>query len=461
MIRKNLFLVPDIKEFIDNNQLQALKEFCEESHPADIAEILEALEPEDAWKILKVLEHDSQAEIFANLIEEVQVEIATSLSKKELVTLITNMSHDDRVDLLRKIPEEKIEIVLPALAQAEREDIRRLMSYEEGTAGSIMTSEYVILAKDLKVREAIEELRKQAPDKETIYYTYIVDKDRRLIGFVSLADLITEPSTKTVAEIMDDDIIYVHANDDQEEVSHKISKYDLLAIPVVNENNQLVGIVTYDDAIDVLNQEHTEDMEKFMAISGSHEMGNYLKTPVWIHFKNRVYWVIGLAIIGLFSGTVISSYESTIASLIVLTLFMPMLADTGGNVGSQSASVVIRALALQDLTPKDLPKILFKEFRISLMLSFLLGCLTFVNAMIIMRNATIPENFSFLLIAVTIALALSLQVISSTLIGALLPLLAAKMKFDPAVAASPAITTLVDITGLLIYFSLAKIILGL
>ncbi|MGM0608798.1 MAG: magnesium transporter [Candidatus Muiribacteriota bacterium] len=461
MEEKNLLLIPELKELIKEENYKALKDFCEESHPVDIAEILQYFTPVESWYILRILDHEIQGEIFSNIEPDFQVEITSLLNKKELTSLITHMSHDDRVDLLKIIPEKQKELVLSAIAKAEREDIKRLLSYEEGTAGSIMTSEYVILSKELTVTQAIEEVRKQAPDKETIYYTYIVDKNRKLIGFVSLADLITELSGKKLYEIMNEDIIFVNSDEDQEIVSNKISKYDLIAIPVVNKNKQLVGIVTYDDAIDVINQEHTEDMEKFMAITGEHEGSNYLKTSVWKHFKNRIGWVIGLAFIGLLAGSVIAAFEESLEVLVVLAFFMPMIADTGGNVGSQAATVVIRALALKELSITDFPKIIFKEFGISLMLSVLIGVVTFINAIIIMRGASIPDEFQVITIALTIALALSMQVISSTLIGAFLPMAAAKMNLDPAVAASPAITTTVDITGLIIYFTLARIILNL
>lgn len=454
-------LLSKILKFLQEENYEELRKLCEEAHPVDIAEIIQDFEPDVSWKILQLPGPKVRGEIFSNIEPDLQVEIATQLDTKELADLITHMSHDDRVDLIRIIPEEQSEVVLKALAYAEREDIRKLLAYEEGTAGSIMTSEYVTLSKDLNVKEAIEELRKQAPNKETIYYAYIVDKNRKLIGFVSLADLITAQSYKFVHEIMDEDILYVTSDDDQEEVADMISKYDLIAIPVVNSDNQIVGIVTYDDAIDVINQEHTEDMEKFMAITGDHEPGNYLRTTVWEHFKKRAGWVLGLAIIGLLAGTVISAFEETLEVLVALAFFIPMIADTGGNVGSQSATVVIRALALKDLSIMDFPKIIIKEFGISLILSILIGCITFINAILIMRGVDIPEGFNFIVIAMTVGIALSLQVISSTLIGAFLPLAAAKLRFDPAVAASPAITTTVDITGLIIYFSVAKAILSL
>jgi magnesium transporter len=259
---------------------------------------------------------------------------------------------------------------------------------------------------------------------------------------------------------MHQDAIHACVNDDQEAVARLIEKYDLIAVPIVDENNVLVGIVTHDDAIDIIRQEQNEDMEKLMAIAGSHEIADYLRTPWWKHFSKRVYWIVGLAALGLFSGMIIHSFEQTLMNLLILALYMPMVADTGGNTGSQAATVVVRALALGQLRPKDFLKVLFKELQVSLGLAAVLGLLSFGKVMYLSRGSEIPLGYSLTKIAFAIAVALGLQVITATLIGAGLPLLVARFKHDPAVVASPALTTIVDITGLLIYFCTAKILLG-
>jgi len=234
----------------------------------------------------------------------------------------------------------------------------------------------------------------------------------------------------------------------------------LIALPVVNHDNVLLGIITHDDALDIIVQEHTEDLEKFMAITGRHETGAYLRTPYWIHFKNRVYWIVGLAGLGLVSGMVIHTFEKTLTRMLILALYMPMVADTGGNTGSQSATVIVRALALGEVSHRDVLKILWKELRISILLGLILGILSWAKVMYLSRGTEIPPGFSLGQIGAVIGLALGLQVATATLIGALLPLGAAKMKLDPAVVASPALTTVVDITGLILYFSIAKLVLG-
>ncbi len=458
---KNLLLYPELKELIKSEDWKTFREICEDLHPVEIAELISVVEPKEVWKFLESLEISRRTEIFIHLDLDLQTEIAEILDRKKLIELLTEMPSDDRVDLFKKFPEEKQELILPALAQAEREDIRRLASYPERSAGSIMTSEYISIPADITVAEAINRIRLEGPQKETIYYSYIINEKRQLIGFVSITDLILANPTSLVKDVMHDEIIYTQVDEDQESAARKIQMYDLIAIPVVNGNNVLVGIITHDDALDVITQEHTEDMEKIMAIAGSHESGVYLKTSSFKHFKNRSVWIVSLAALGLVSGMIIHSFEETLMNMMILALYMPMVADTGGNTGSQSATVIVRALALSEISYRDFLIVLWKEFKISILLAGILGILSFAKVLFLSADSEIPLGFNLEKIGFVIALALSLQVITSTLIGALLPLLAAKLKLDPAVVASPALTTIVDITGLVIYFSTAKIMLGI
>lgn len=461
MKNKNPFLIPELHEMLDAGDLKAIQEYYKTLHPAAIAEGISGLSTEDAWKLLRHADTSIRAEIFSHLDEQLQVEIVGSLNRVEVVRLLTDMAPDDRADLFKQLSEDLQETVFPALAQAEREDIRRLSSYEEGTAGSVMTSDYATVSPGLTASQAIEHLRKVAPDRETIYYIYVVDEQRKLLGFASLKDLIVARRDSYIRDIMNPAVFFVRATDDQEDVARKIQKYDVLALPVINGGEALVGIVTHDDAMDIITQEHTEDMEKFMAIGGSHEDVGYMKTSIWRHFRNRYPWVIALSILGLVSGYIVQSFEGLLMQFSILAAFMPMLADTGGNTGSQSASLVIRALALKEVTAKDVFNIMTREFRIALLLAALLGTIAFGRVFLFDSGPGVPANFSLIRIAFAISLALGLQVITSTLVGALLPLGAARMKWDPAVVASPALTTIVDITGLLIYFLIAKWILGI
>jgi magnesium transporter len=440
--------------------IKALKEFCNETPAPEVAEVLSELAPEEILQILRAVDDDSRkVELFTYLPIDAQISLSEILSKKELTTLISNMSHDDRVDLYKKMPEDTKEELTRELAKAEREDIIKLSSYKEGTAGSVMTSDYAMLHPNLTIVEAIEKLRKEAPDKETIYYAYVVDDDRKLIGFVSLKDLIISPSHFKVSDVMETDVVSVRVDDDQEDVARKIEKYDLIAIPVVDDKGILLGIVTHDDAFDIIRQEQTEDVEKLMGITGEHEVGVYLKTPSFIHFKNRITWIIILAFLGIITGMVVHKFENILQQLTILAVYMPMLADTGGNTGSQSATVVIRALALGEITNRDILKVLFKEFKISVMIGCVLTVFVFLRVYVFTPEDKIPHLLPLMDLAVVIALALGIQTVTATLIGALLPLIVAKFKLDPAIIASPALTTIVDMTGLFIYFTMAQFLL--
>ena len=461
MKNKNPLLVPELREMLAAGESKALRDFCKSGHPAVIAELISALSSEEAWSVLRHADAPLRSEIFSHLDEDLQVEIVGMLRRDDIARLLTDMSPDDRADLFNQLPAKLRESVLPALAQAEREDIRRLSSYQEGTAGAVMTSDYATLSPQLTAAQAIEHLRQVAPDKETIYYAYVVDESRKLLGFVSLKDLIVVRREARVGDIMHGEVIFARVEDDQEDVARKIQKYDLIALPVLNGDDALVGIITHDDAMDVITQEHTEDMEKLMAITGGHEAGVYLKTSSWVHFKNRAYWIVSLAALGLVSGLIIHSFEATLMHMMILALYMPMVADTGGNTGSQSATVVVRALALREISPKDVLKVLFKELKIAILLALILGLLSWCKVLFLSQGTDLPAGFSLTKIGAAIAIALSLQVVTATLIGALLPLGAAKVKLDPAVVASPALTTIVDITGLLIYFTTAKLLLGI
>jgi len=458
---KNLIFVPELKEIITNQNWTEFFELAEDMHPAELAEVLSPLEPQEIWELIDKLSIEKKSEIFSHLDSSLQVEVTELIGRLKLAELLTEMPSDDRVDLFKKFPVEMQENILPALARVEREDIRRLASYPEGSAGSVMTSEYVSVPDTISVEEAIRRLRLEATKKETIYYTYVIDNSRKLIGFVSLSDLILANPSAFIRDVMHEEVLFAQVDEDQEKAARKIQKYDLIALPVVDADNILVGIITHDDALDIITQEQTEDFEKIMAITGSHEAGVYLKTPALIHFKNRAIWIVSLAALGLVSGAIIHSFESTLTNFMILALYMPMVADTGGNTGSQSATVVVRALALGELTFRDLFKVLWKELRISVMLAGVLGVLSWMKVMLLSHGTEFSSNFSLEKIGFAIAVALSLQVITATLIGAFLPLVASKFKLDPAVVASPVLTTVVDITGLLIYFSIAKMLLGI
>ncbi len=455
-------IIEDPREFAAAYPDQAL-EHCRSAHPSDAAEFLSHLDDEEIWAILSRIEPlPTRSQIFVQMPESMQADLAELLPREELSALVVEMPSDDRVDLLKRIPEDRRDLIMPAIAWAEREDIRRLSAYKEGTAGSAMSSEYCTLSPFFTVEEAIRRLRVEAPNKETIYYAYVVDEERRLIGFVSLRDLILARPQRKIEDIMNRDTIYSRVDDDQEEAARKIQKYDFIALPIIDRNDRLVGIITHDDALDIITQEQTEDLEKLMAIQGTHESRAYLRTPVRVHFKNRVVWVMILAVFGLISGYIIHSFEDVLEKFLILAIFIPMLADTGGNTGSQSATLVVRALAINEITARDILRVLWKEVRVAIPIGLVLSVVAFGRVLFFAgASEGIPEGFTVFNIGFAVSVALGLQVVSATLIGAILPLAAARAKLDPAVVASPALTTAVDITGLLIYFTTVKIMLGL
>ncbi|RFT17124.1 MAG: Mg/Co/Ni transporter MgtE / CBS domain [Candidatus Saccharicenans subterraneus] len=457
----NPLLAPELRELLAEKNYKELCEFCESIHPAQIAEFISALNSREIWEILSHLSPSLRGEIFSHLDEEVQLEMIETLGRDIMGKLLSEMPPDDRVDLMKKLPKKKREAIIPAMAQAEREDLRRLIAYPEGTAGSVMTSEYVTLTPELTVDQALRKLRLEAPDKETIYYSYVIDENHKLVGFVSLKDLVVAPPGARVKDIMYEDVIYAKAHDDQEEVARMIQKYDLLAIPVVDDQDRLVGIITHDDVMDVIQQEQQEDIEKLMAIGGSHEVGVYTKLSTLDHLKSRTPWILVLALMGFVSGLIIQNYESVFLQVAILASFMPMLTGTGGNAGSQSATLVIRALAVKEITVRDALFVLVKEFRVAFLMSLILAVVAYFRVHVFYGDASLPAHITPVKVGLAVAIALALQVITSTLIGAMLPLVAVSVKIDPAVVASPLLATMVDIFGLLIYFNVAQLVLRL
>lgn len=457
----NTLLIPELQATLVRGDARAIREFAEDLHPATLAEFVGGMEPSDLAAFLQCLPPLDRGEVFSYLEVPTQVRLAQSLRRDQLAELVTHMSPDERADLVKRLEEETLEALWPALAQAERDDIRRLAGYEEGTAGAVMTSDYVTLLPHLTAREAIEKIRREAPDRETVYYTYVLGEGRKLVGSVSLKDLILARPDAKVEALMVPGPIAVRVDEDQEEVARTIEKYDLLAVPVVDASNALVGIVTHDDAFDILREEQTEDLERLMGITGDAREEAYLDVPSSVHYRKRVTWCVSLAGLQLVSGWILHTFQGVFTSLMLLVVYLPMLASVGGNTGSQASTTVIRALALGEVRTSDALRILWKETRVSLLLGLTLGTLVFGKVYFFTAAADVPPGYHLGWIGLTVALALSLQVVTSTVFGAVLPLAASKLRLDPAVVASPALSTVVDITGLLLYFGLVTWILNL
>jgi magnesium transporter len=451
----------EIQELLQNNNTEALLEAFQEMPTIEVADILSELDEEDIIRYLTIFDADDQGRIFSDFDFDLQLELFSLMDRRTFARIFTNMPSDVRADLYSELEIEQQLELLPFLDKKTREDVIHLSSYPPESAGGIMSTDFATVAGSMTVERAIAKVRYDAPSKKMVYYVYVVDELMKLQGFVTLKDLILEDPETKVGEIAHTNFIYAEVNEDRENVARKVEKYDLVAIPVLNPLGQLVGIVRHDEALEVIRAEHTEDFEKFMGIVPDAEGIPYLETTAYQHFKKRIVWIASLAAVGVVSGMIVHSYEHALEKLIILALYMPMMADTGGNAGSQAATVVVRAIALGQITVANWFRIIFKEVKVSLMLAGVLGLMAYVKVLFLSWETEIPATYNITMIAFVISLALGIQVVSSSLIGAGLPLLVRRLGGDPAVAASPAITTVVDITGLLIYFGLATLFFDL
>ncbi len=449
MSQANPLLVPELREMLDTNDVENIKLFCEAEHPAIIADFLSALEPVEIFEILKHTNLELQAKIISHLTEDTQVAVVEIMGKLEIAKLLGEMAHDDRADIFKQLSKKLQNLILPALAQAEREDIRRLASYEEGTAGAVMTSDYATLALHLTTSEAVEVLRQVAPDKETIYYTYILDDNRKLLGMVSLKDIIVATKDTPLSEIIETDIAYAMVSDHQEDVAHKMRKYDIIALPVLNEDESMVGIITFDDIEDVIVEEATIDFHSLGAISqptdGELSGIDMRDTSILLMVRKRLPWLLILVFVNIISGAGIAHFESTIQAVVALVFFLPLLIDSGGNAGSQSSTLMVRALATGQAKMSDWLYLLTKEVLVASILGLGMGLAASVLGF--WRGG--PE------IALIVSLTMACIVVFGSLVGMSLPFLLNKLKLDPATASAPLITSLADIGGILIYFNIA------
>lgn len=444
-----------ISELENTHNVASMLPYLQKMPTVEVAEVLEELEEFLMKKVFMLFSPEQQAYIFTDLSLDNQEFLFKSLEKKDIALILEHMNSAERADFFQSLEKEEQIMLLPFLNKATRDDVTHLSSYPPETAGGIMHSDFATVLSNHTVQEAINKIRIDSPSKKMIYYCYVVDENMRLQGFVTLKNLILAMPDELVMNVMHNEYVCAYVEDDREKVAQKIEKYDLVAIPIVNSHEQLVGIVTHDSAIEVIRAEHTEDLEKFMGITALTEDFDYEEISVGQHYKKRIPWLVVLLFFGILSGLVIQHFTYAIESIIVLALFMPMIAATGGNVGSQAASVIIRSMALGQLSSRDWVRVLWKESRTSFLVGISLGAVAFINALILISVSDISLDFSLFEIGFVIGLALSAQVISATMIGALLPLAVKKLGGDPAVVASPAITSFVDVTGLTIYFSIA------
>lgn len=447
-----------ILTLLEDKKYTELKNILSEMNPADFAEYIEAVPRSQLMLVFRLLPKELASEAFVELDSDQQMYLIESFTDKELAVVLDELFVDDFVDIVEEMPAVVAKRMLKNTDAETRKTVNQILAYPEDSAGSIMTTEYVALRKSMTVSAAFDKIRKVGIDKETIYTCYVTDSKRRLSGVVTARQLMLADSDTLLSEIMDFDPIFAYTHDDKEYVVQLFDKYDMLALPIVDTEERLVGIVTVDDAIDVLQEETTEDIEKMAAILPTEKP--YLKTGVFDIFKSRIIWLLVLMISATFTGMIITSFEGALASCVILTAFMPMLMNTGGNSGSQASVTVIRALSLGEIEYKDVFKVFWKELRVSVLCGLSLSLLNFVK-MWLFDILLLKTDGLTLTVAGVVCVTLFFTVFIAKLVGCTLPIAAKKLGFDPAVMASPFITTIVDAISLVIYFLIASQVLGL
>ncbi len=450
-------LIERMEQYLKEKKYVHARDTIIDLEPFDIAFIMENLPEETIPLVFRLLPKELAAEVFVELDSDSQQDLIESFSKSELKEVIDELYLDDVVDIIEEMPANVVKRILTTADAETRADINNILQYPENSTGSIMTTEYIDLKKDITVKDALKKIRRVGQDMETINVMYVVDPERHLLGFLSIRTLLLADENETMEEIMDTNFISATTLDDQEETARKFEKYDFLTMPVVDKENRLVGIVTIDDALDVLVEETTEDIEKMAAISPSYKP--YLNTGIIETVKSRVPWLLLLMVSATFTGQIISSFEDALAAFTILTAYIPMLMDTGGNCGSQASVTVIRGISLDEIKLKDLPKVVWKEIRVAVMIGAILAVCNFVKLMLVDRM--LFHNPITVTVALVICMTLVFTVFSAKLVGCTLPIFAKALGFDPAVMASPFITTIVDAISLLIYFQFAKLLLHL
>ncbi len=449
-MNKKHLIAPEIQELLSNRNYPAIKETLTDLFSPDIAELLQSLEHEDTIEVIKLISPDRFPEIFSYLDNDSQTIILQDLTTGRLKNVLNEMPSDERADLFLRITPELKKQLFSVMSDEERKDVEELIQYKENTAGALMTTEFAKVRPEISIGEATEILRRTALKRETIYYIYVTNEKDKLLGVFSLKDLILAPADKTVNEIMNSNFIKIQLNDDQEEAASLFKKYDLLALPVVDSLDNIHGIITVDDIVDVIEQEDTEDFHKMAAIETIPEA--YLKTPFHIVAKKRIGWLLLLLVAYTVSTQLIKHYSFALESVIALAFFIPMLSGSAGNAGSQSATLVIRGLATGEITFKEIFKIMKREIFMGLTLGTILGALGFLRAYLMQGNP---------FLGLTVGYSLAIVVTIATFIGSILPLILHKVGIDPAISAGPFLTTILDITSILIYFQVAKILLDL
>ncbi|MEG0894582.1 MAG: magnesium transporter [Oscillospiraceae bacterium] len=438
-----------ITDLIKENKLSSIQDILSRYNPIDLAEMLEDFKDKDLAIIFRTLTKVKAAEVFAYMPIQQQERLVSIFTDEDIGGIFDNLYADDSVDFLENMPSNVVNRILKNIDKTKRDNINNLLQYDKDSAGSIMTVEYATANKDMTVKEVIHKIRHEQIDSETIYTGYVLES-RKLIGIITGRDLLLRNSDEIIGDFYCENYVSVHVNDDKEKVAHLLKKYRLIAIPVLDNENCMVRIITFDDIMSVLEDETTEDIHKMAAINSRGE--EYLTTSTWTHAKHRIVWLLVLMFSASITGIIISKYEHAFAAVPLLVSFIPMLMDTGGNCGSQSSTLIVRGLSVGELETKDFLKIFFKEFKVSILVGFVLGVLNGIRIYFMYRDVNL---------AITVSVTLIFTIIISKLIGCTLPIIAQKLNLDPAIMAAPLITTIVDTTSIILYFKFATLIFGL
>lgn len=444
-------MAQELLRIIRENNISELRQVLQRMNSVDIAKSMEELEGKYLLLVFRLLTKDTSAEVFSYLDKESQQKIIELITDDEVKEIIENLFLDDTVDIIEELPANVVGKIISNTSLEKRKLINQFLKYEENSAGAIMTIEFIDFKEGMTIKEAIDYTRKTGVNKESLDNCFIIDRERRLKGIISLKDLILSDENMLVSGVMETNIVSVKTFEDQERVAALFKTYDLLSMPVVDIENRLVGIITVDDIVDIIEQENTEDFQKMAAMEPNEQP--YLKTPVLTLAKNRIVWLLVLMISATVTGTIIQGFEDVLQSVVILASFIPMLMDTGGNSGSQSSTLVIRGLALGEITTKDFLKVIFKEFRVSIVVATVLAIVNFLRLYLF--------TSADLMISLTVCASLFFTVILAKVIGGVLPIISKKLKLDPAIMASPLITTIVDAFALIVYFGFAKLLLGI
>lgn len=442
---------------LESKKYSAIKEILITMNPSDIAEVLSGVDEKTLPMLFRLLPKEEAAEAFVEMEPDIQEILINAFSAKELHEVVDELYVDDAADLVDEMPANVVKRILAAADPQMRKEINEILKYPDNSAGAVMTTEYIALRPQMTVAEAIEKIKRVGTDSETIYTSYVTDDKKRLIGYTTAKDLLlAKDSTILIREFMDENVISVTTETDQEEVAQMLSKYNFIALPVVDKENRMVGIVTYDDAMDIIEEEATEDIEIMAGMSPSDT--TYLRATVFEIFKQRIPWLSILMLSATFTGIIITSFQNKLAACVALTAFIPMLTGTGGNSGTQSSVTVIRALSLGELELSDVIKVVWKEIRTAVLCGLTLAILCFAKILIVDKLLMHNDGVT-VYVALVVCLTMALTVLVAKIIGCLLPFIATKLGADPAVMASPFISTIVDATSLIIYFMIASAIL--